>query len=117
MTYHTIGIKISKAHLESRYAAPAGSTARFSNDAAGLRKLIAWIGPGCAASPDDAQRIPWHRDLRGRPAQGRASPVRDQSLQSLVLRITRGPARAKTDAIDARTLPIMADAIGELRPT
>jgi len=44
MTHHTVGIDISKAHLDA-YAAPKGEAARFSNYPAGFRKLIAWIGP------------------------------------------------------------------------
>ena len=72
------------------YAAPAGSTARFSNDAAGLRKLIAWIGP-------QAGRIAYARTLaprlRGGAAEGRASPVRDQSLPGPVLRQVAGTPR------------------------
>ena len=114
MTHHTIGIDISKAHLDA-YAAPAGSTARFSNDAAGLRKLIAWIGP-------EAGRIayepsgPWHRDLEDALLKAGLPLYAINPYQVRCFARSRG-CRAKTDAVDARTLAIMADAIGELRPT
>ena len=114
MTHHTIGIDISKAHLDA-YAAPAGSTARFSNDAAGLRKLIAWIGP-------EAERIayepsgPWHRDFEEALLKAGLPLYAINPYQVRCFARSQG-RRAKTDAVDARTLATMADAIGDLRPT
>ena len=114
MTHHTIGIDISKAHLDA-HAAPAGRTARFSNDAAGLRKLIAWIGP-------EAGRIayepsgPWHRDLEDALLKAGFPLYAINPYQVRCFARSRG-RRAKTDAVDARTLATMADAIGDLRPT
>ncbi len=61
MTHDTIGIDISKAHLDA-HAAPEGRTARFSNDAAGFRKLIAWIGPETARVAYEPSG-PFHRDF------------------------------------------------------
>ena len=40
-TRNSVGVDISKAHLDA-YMVPAGKAARFSNDAAGLKALIAW---------------------------------------------------------------------------
>ena len=114
MTHHTIGIDISKAHLDA-YAAPAGRTARFSNDAAGLRKLIAWIGP-------EAGRIayepsgPWHRDFEEALLKAGLPLYAINPYQVRCFARSQG-RRAKTDAVDARTLATMADAIGDLRPT
>ncbi len=114
MTNHTIGIDISKAHLDA-YAAPEGRAARFWNDAAGFQKLIGWIGP-------QAERIayepsgPWHRDFEeallkaGLPLYA-INPYQVRCFARSQRR------RAKTDAVDARTLATMADAIGNLRPT
>ena len=36
----TVGVDISKAHLDV-YLAPSGKAARFSNDGAGFKQLIA----------------------------------------------------------------------------
>ena len=58
----TVGIDISKDWLDA-FAAPEGRAYRFSNDRAGFRKLIAWIGSGIdriAYEPSGA----FHRDLR-----------------------------------------------------
>ena len=41
-TPNSVGVDISKAHLDA-YMVPAGKAARFSNDAAGLKALIAWV--------------------------------------------------------------------------
>ncbi len=100
MTNHTIGIDISKAHLDA-YAAPEGRAARFWNDAAGFQKLIGWIGP-------EAERIayepsgPWHRDFEeallkaGLPLYA-INPYQVRCFARSQRR------RAKTDAVDART--------------
>jgi len=114
MTHHTIGIDISKAHLDA-HAAPDDRTARFPNDAAGFRKLIAWIGP-------EAGRIayepsgPWHRDFEDALLEAGLPLFAINPCQVRCFARSRG-RRAKTDAVDARTLATMADAIGDLRPT
>ena len=57
----TIGIDISKDWLDA-FAAPEGKAARFSNDSAGFRKLIVWVGSEVdriAYEPSGA----FHRDL------------------------------------------------------
>ncbi len=41
-TRNCVGVDISKAHLDA-YQCPCGKAARFSNDAAGFKALIAWI--------------------------------------------------------------------------
>ena len=38
----TVGVDISNTHLDV-YVVPAGKAARFSNDAAGFKALIAWV--------------------------------------------------------------------------
>ncbi len=43
MKQHTVGIDISKAHLDAHRLAD-GHAAQFDNDPAGFRALIDWIG-------------------------------------------------------------------------
>ena len=110
----TIGIDISKDWLDA-FAAPEGRASRFSNDRAGFRKLIAWIG-------SEVDRIayeptgPFHRDLEdtllkaGLPLYA----INPFQVRSFARSLGR---RAKTDAVDARMLATMAAAIVDLRPT
>ncbi|MCE2398086.1 MAG: transposase, partial [Gemmatimonadetes bacterium] len=114
MTEHTVGIDLSKAWLDA-YAAPEGRAARFSNDAAGFRKLIAWIGPGIdriAYEPSGA----FHRDLEDTLLKAGLPMYAINPFQARSFARSLGQ-RAKTDAIDARTLARMAAAIDDLRPT
>ena len=109
----TIGIDISKDWLDV-FAAPEGRASRLSNDAAGFRKLIAWIGP-------EVDRIayeptgPFHRDLEdtllkaGLPLYA----INPFQVRSFARSLGR---RAKTDAVDARMLATMAAAVEDLRP-
>ena len=110
----TVGIDISKDWLDA-FAAPEGRASRFPNDSAGFRKLIAWIGSGIdriAYEPTGA----FHRDFEdtllkaGLPLYA----INPFQVRSFARSIGR---RAKTDAVDARMLAIMASAIEDLRPT
>ena len=110
----TVGIDISKDWLDA-FAAPEGRASRFPNDKAGFRKLIAWIGSGIdriAYEPTGA----FHRDFEdtllkaGLPLYA----INPFQVRSFARSIGR---RAKTDAVDARLLAIMASAIEDLRPT
>ena len=61
MTDHTVGVDISKRHLDA-FQLPGEKAAQFTNDAAGFRKLIAWIGKSIewvAYEPTG----PYHRDF------------------------------------------------------
>ncbi len=109
----TVGIDISKDRLDA-FAAPEGRSSRFSNDKAGFRKLIAWIGSGVdriAYEPTGA----FHRDLEdallkaGLPVYA----INPFQVRSFARSLGR---RAKTDAVDARMLATMAAAIEDLRP-
>ena len=113
MTHDTIGIDISKAHLDA-HAAPEGRTARFSNDAAGFRKLIAWIGPETARVAYEPSG-PFHRDFEDALLKAGLPLYAINPYQVRCFARSRGH-RAKTDAVDARTLATMADAIGDLAP-
>ena len=110
----TVGIDISKDWLDA-FAAPEGRSSRFSNDRAGFRKLIAWIGSGIdriAYEPSG----PYHRDLEetllksGLPLYA----INPFQVRSFARSLGR---RAKTDAVDARMLATMAAAVEDLRPT
>ena len=113
MTHPTIGVDISKAHLDA-FTAPNGTTARFANDPAGFRQLIAWIGP-------DAVRVAYeptgafHRDFEDALLKAGLPLYAINPYHVRCFARSRG-SRAKTDAVDARTLATMADAIGDLRP-
>ena len=80
-----------------------------------MRKLIAWIGP-------EAGRIayepsgPWHRDFEEALLKAGLPLYAINPYQVRCFARSQG-RRAKTDAVDARTLATMADAIGDLRPT
>ena len=109
----TVGIDISKDWLDA-FAAPEGRASRFSNDRAGFRKLIAWIGPGVdriAYEPSGA----FHRDLEETLLKAGLPMYAINPFQVRSFARSLGQ-RAKTDAVDARMLAIMASAIEDLRP-
>ena len=110
----TVGIDISKDWLEA-FAAPEGRASRFSNDGAGFRKLITWIGSGVdriAYEPSG----PFHRDLEETLLEARLPLYAINPFQ--VRSFARSLGRlAKTDAVDARMLATMAAVVEDLRPT
>ena len=61
MKQHTVGIDISKAHLDAHRLAD-GHSAQFDNDPAGFRALIDWIGTPVECIAYEATG-PYHRDL------------------------------------------------------
>ncbi len=116
MTNHTVGVDISKARLDAHEHAATGSrTAGFSNDAAGFRKLIARIGPGVGRVAYEPSG-PWHRDFEEVLLKAGLPLHAINPYQVRCFARSRGQ-RAKTDAVDARTLAVMAAAIDDLRPT
>lgn len=113
MTKHTVGIDLSKAWLDA-YAAPEGRAARFTNDAAGHQKLIAWIGPKASRIAYEPTG-PWHRSFEETLLKAGLPLYAINPYQVRCFARSQG-RRAKTDAIDARTLARMAGAIDDLRP-
>ena len=110
----TIGIDISKDRIDA-FAAPEGRASRFSNDRAGFHKLIGWIGAGVdriAYEPSG----PFHRDLEDTLLKAGFPLYAINPFQVRSFARSLGQ-RAKTDAVDARMLAIMASAIEDLRPT
>ncbi len=110
----TIGIDISKDWLDV-FAAPEGRASQFSNDVAGFRKLIAWIG-------SEVDRIayeptgPFHRNVEDALLKAGLPLYAINPYQVRCFARSLG-RRAKTDAVDARILATMAAAIEDLRPT
>ena len=113
MEHSTVGVDVSKAHLDA-HRAPEGRAAQFPNTAAGIRRLIGWIGDApvrCVAYEPTGR---WHRPLEaallraGLPAAA-ANPLRARRFAEAI------GQQAKTDPVDAAMLAAMAAAV-ELRP-
>ncbi|RMF36265.1 MAG: IS110 family transposase [Alphaproteobacteria bacterium] len=108
MTETTIGIDISKHHLDV-HRLPGGQSARFSNDKAGTKQLILWLGAG-------VRRIVYEPTGRYHLALERRLDERDYPLVKVNPWQAKrfGEAlgkRAKTDKIDAATLARMGAAL------
>ena len=96
-----VGVDISKTHLDV-YVVPAGQAARFPNDAAGFKALIAWIEvPVRAVTYEPTGR--WHRAFEEALLKAGLPLVRVNPLHARRFAQAIGQ-RAKTDAVDARVL-------------
>ena len=113
MTDHTVGVDISKRHLDA-FQLPGEKAAQFTNDAAGFRKLIAWIGKSieCVAYEPTG---PYHRDFELALLKAKLPMAKVNPWQARRFAQATGQ-RAKTDAVDARMLACMAATLA-LRPT
>ena len=108
MTETTIGIDISKATLDAHRLSD-GATVQFSNDKAGFRMLKAWLKGHDIARIVYEPTGPYHRDFEIAPEAG--SPlVKVNPLQARRFAQSFG-TRAKTDAVDARMLAMMGNAL------
>ena len=106
---NTVGVDISKAHLDA-HALPSGRAERFANNAAGIRKLAAWAGPAeCVVYESTG---PWHRALEEALA-GELPLSRVNAMRARRFAQALGQ-EAKTDAADAKVLARMGAAM-ELR--
>ena len=111
-TPNTVGVDISKAHLDA-HRLRTGEAARFDNDAAGFKELSRWIGSADRVVYEATGR--YHRDFEealvaaGLPL-ARANPLRARRFAQSMGR------NAKTDAVDAAVLARMGAAL-DLRPT
>ena len=104
MTDHSIGIDISKDHLDA-YRLIDGQSRRFANDRRGHRALIAWMG-------SDVVRVvheptgPYHRALEQALAAAGLPLVKVNPRQAR--RFFEGAGQlAKTDRLDAAMLARM----------
>ena len=71
-TPNTVGVDISKAHLDA-HAPPSGRAERFANNAAGIRKLAAGAGPAECVVYESTE--PWHRALEEALAGAAKAPI------------------------------------------
>ena len=99
MPNSTVGVDSSKTHLDV-YVVPAGPAARFPNDAAGFKALIAWVeGPVRAVTDEPTGR--WHRAFEGALLEAGLPLVRVNPLHARRFAQAIGQ-RSKTDAVDLR---------------
>ena len=105
MKQHTVGIDISKAHLDAHRLAD-GHSAQFDNDPAGFRALIDWIGTPVECVAYEATG-PYHRDLEEALSKAKLPLAKVNPWQARCFARATG-SRAKTDAVDARKLAQMA---------
>ena len=102
MMKDSIGIDVSKDHLDV-HCLSDGRAARFGNDAAGFRKLRAWLpkASGIARVVYEATG-PYHSALERRFG-GELPLVKENPLQARRFAQSTG-SRAKTDAVPSRRL-------------
>ena len=109
-TPDTVGVDISKAHLDVHRRA-SGDSARFANDAAGFEALASWLGDTEAWVVYESTG-PWHRAFEEALA-GRLRLACVNAMRARRFAQAMGQ-EAKTDAVDARVLATMGAAV-ELR--
>jgi transposase len=108
MINYTIGIDISKSHLDV-FRLEDGAIARFDNAAAGFRALIKWLGKRPVTRIVFEPTGPYHRVFET-ALGGRFPLVKVNPLQARRFAQASG-TRAKTDAVDARILARMGAAL------
>lgn len=104
----SIGIDISKDHLDAHRAA-TGAAARFTNNPAGFRELARWIGDRQPHLLVYEATGPYHAAFE-RAFAGRLPLVKVNPLQARRFAQANG-TRAKTDQVDARLLSQMGTAL------
>ncbi|MBW6507651.1 MAG: transposase [Rhodobacteraceae bacterium] len=112
MTEHTIGVDISKSHLDV-FRLEDGATQRFENSAAGFRALVKWLGGSQVARIVFEPTGPYHKAFEAAFAD-RHPLAKVNPLQARRFAQAYG-TRAKTDAVDARMLARMGAAF-DLEP-
>ena len=108
MNKHTIGVDISKAHLDA-YRSIDDARQRCTNDAAGFQALIDWIG----GSADPVIYEPtgaYHGDFERALHAAGAVLVKVNPFQARRFAQAAG-LLAKTNALDARCLAMMGQAL------
>ena len=108
MKQHTVGIDISKAHLDAHRLAD-GESARFDNDRCGFQALIDWIGNPVECIVYEATG-PYHRDFEEALSKAKLPLAKVNPWQARRFAEATG-SRAKTDAVDARMLAKLAAAL------
>lgn len=108
MTEHTIGVDISKSHLDVFHLEEKVAQ-RFENTPGGLRALLKWLGSTPPARVVYEPTGPYHR-LFEDTFTGKLPLVKVNPLQARRFAEACG-TRAKTDALDARGLARMGAAL------
>ena len=108
MTEHTIGIDISKTHLDA-FRQEDQAARQFENTPGGIRALIRWLGQTPVARIVFEPTGAYHRALET-ALSGKFPLVKVNPLQARRFAEACG-TRAKTDAVDARILARMGAAL------
>ena len=108
MTEHTIGVDISKSHLDV-FRLEDEAARRFENSAAGFRALVKWLGKSAVARIVFEPTGPYHRAFET-ALSGKFPLVKINPLQARRFAEACG-TRTKTDAVDARMLARMGAAL------
>jgi transposase len=108
MTEYTIGIDISKTHLDA-FRQEDQAARQFENAPQGLRALIRWLGKTPVARIVFEPTGPYHRALET-ALSGKFPLVKVNPLQARRFAEACG-TRTKTDAVDARILARMGAAL------
>ena len=112
MKDRTIGVDISKSHLDA-FRLEDGAAKRFENSPRGIRALINWFDAAPIARIVFEPTGPYHRafeqTLSGEFPLVKINPFKVRRFAEAC------GTRAKTDAVDARTLARMGEAL-ELEP-
>lgn len=108
MTEHTIGIDISKSHLDA-FDLEGNEARQFENSAQGVRALQKWLGTLAVTRIVYEATGPYHRRLET-ALSGKFPLVKVNPLQARRFAQAVG-THAKTDAVDARCLARMGAAL------
>ena len=108
MTEFTIGVDISKSHLDV-FRLEDAAAQRFENAPRGFRALIKWLGASPVARIVFEPTGPYHRAFEA-ALSGKYPLVKVNPLQARRFADASG-TRAKTDAVDARGLARMGAAL------
>jgi len=109
MTDHTIGVDISKSHLDV-FDDERDEAQRFENSSSGFRAFERWLGKVHIARVVYEPTGPYHRNFEERFCD-KLPLVKVNPLQARRFAQACG-TRAKTDAMDARGLARMGAALG-----
>lgn len=108
MTEHTIGMDVSKSHLDV-FDAERVEAQRFENSASGFRAIEKWLGKPQFARVVYEPTGPYHRNFEERFCDklplGKVNPLQARRFAEAC------GTRAKTDALDARGLARMGAAL------
>src|SRR6056297_4275384 len=112
MTEHTIGVDISKSHLDV-FDAERREAKRFENSISGFRAFEKWLGGAAIARVVYEPTGPYHRNFEERFCD-KLPLVKVNPLQARRFAEACG-TRAKTDALDSQGLARMGIAL-DLQP-